>query len=86
MYKVKYHKNVVKFLQKQDKKIVKKILDIFDDIKKDLNFSKYDIKPLKGIQNHYRLRISKFRVIFSVENDKLLIKVIKASSRGDVYK
>ena len=38
MYKVKYHKNVIKFLQKQDRSIVKKIIDFFDEVKKDLNF------------------------------------------------
>jgi len=46
MYKVKYHKNVVKFLQKQDKKIVKKIIGFFDEIKYDLNFKNYDVKKL----------------------------------------
>jgi mRNA interferase RelE/StbE len=86
MYKVKYHKNVIKFLQKQDKTIVKKIIGFFDEIKKDLNFKNYDVKKLKGFENSFRLRISKFRIIFTVENNELLIEVIKADSRGDIYK
>ena len=86
MYKVKYHKNVIKFLQKQDKTIVKKIIGFFDEIKKDLNFKNYDVKKLKGFENSFRLRISKFRIIFTVENNELLIEVIKANSRGDIYK
>jgi len=86
MYKVKYHKNVIKFLQKQDRSIVKKIIDFFDKVKKDLNFKNYDVKKLKGLENSFRLRISKFRIIFTVENNELLIEVIKADSRGDIYK
>jgi mRNA interferase RelE/StbE len=86
MYKVKYHKNVIKFLQKQDRSIVKKIIDFFDEVKKDLNFKNYDVKKLKGFENSFRLRISKFRIIFTVENNELLIEVIKADSRGDIYK
>ena len=86
MYKVKYHKNVVKFLQKHDKKIVKKIIGFFDEIKYDLNFKNYDVKKLKGFENSYRLKISKYRIIFTVKNDELLIKVIKSDSRGDIYK
>jgi len=86
MYKVKYQKNVIRFLQKQDKTIVKKIIGFFDEIKKDLNFKNYDVKKLKGFENSFRLRISKFRIIFTVENDKLLIQVIKVDSRGDIYK
>jgi len=86
MYKVKYHKNVIKFLQKQDRSIVKKIIDFFDEVKKDLNFKNYDVKKLKGFENSFRLRISKFRIIFTIENNELLIEVIKADSRGDIYK
>jgi mRNA-degrading endonuclease RelE of RelBE toxin-antitoxin system len=32
------------------------------------------------------LRISKYRIIFSVRDDILVVEVIKAKSRGDVYK
>ncbi len=86
MYRVKYHKNVVKFLQKQDKKIVKKIVEVFDILKVDLDFSKFDIKELKGFENIYRLRVSKYRIIFEIKDNELLIEIIKAGSRGDIYK
>ena len=86
MYRVKYSKNVVKFLQKQDKKLVKKIIDTFDELKIDLDFSKFDIKELKGFNNIFRLRVSKYRIIFEVNGNELLIEVIKAGSRGDIYK
>jgi mRNA interferase RelE/StbE len=87
MYSVKYHKQVIKFLQKQDKKVVAKIVSFFDDIKCDIhNIENYDVKELKGFDNKYRLRVSKYRVIFSIYDNILLIEVIKANSRGDIYK
>jgi len=86
MYRVKYHKNVVKFLQKRDKKIVKKIVEVFDILKVDLDFSKFDIKELKEFENIYRLRVSKYRIIFEIKDNELLIEIIKAGSRGDIYK
>ena len=86
MYSVRYSKQVVKFLQKQDIGIRVKVVEFFENIKDNADFGKYDVKRLKGFSNIYRLRISKFRVIFSVDDKNLLIKVIKASSRGDVYK
>ena len=87
MYKISYHKQVVKFLQKQDKNVVKKIIDCFDSLKSNpKDFINCDIKPLKGFIDKYRLRVSKFRIIFSIEDDKLIIEVIKANSRGDIYK
>ena len=49
MYRVKYHKQVIKFLQKQDKKLAKQIIEFFDLIKIDLDFRNYDVKPKKQL-------------------------------------
>jgi mRNA interferase RelE/StbE len=87
MYKVKYHKQVIKFLQKQNKEIAKRVVNFFDELKYDLKImSNYDVKELKGLKNRYRLRVSKFGVIFSIINNELVIEVIKADSRGGIYK
>jgi mRNA interferase RelE/StbE len=87
MYSVKYHKQVLKFLQKQDKKVKKDIVDFFELIKSDpYDFKGHDVKSFKGYENRYRLRIRKYRVIFSIVDEALVVEVIKAGSRGDVYK
>jgi len=37
-------------------------------------FSLYlDIKKLKGFKNHYRLRIGKYRILFEIEKDKIIV-------------
>ncbi|SMC09489.1 type II toxin-antitoxin system RelE family toxin [Nitratiruptor tergarcus] len=86
MYRIKYSKQVIKFLQKQKKEIVQKIMSTFDELKHELELDRFDIKELKGFQNVYRLRIGKYRIIFRVLEEELIIEVIKAVSRGDVYK
>ena len=87
MYKVVYKKQVVKFLQKQELPIRKKVIDFFDDIKiSQEHLYNYDVKPMKGFSNKYRLRIAKFRIIFSIEDEQLIIEVIRGGSRGDIYK
>ncbi len=45
-----------------------------------------DIRKMKGrsIQNIFRLRVGKFRVLFVREID--LIKIIEIDTRGDIYK
>ncbi len=87
MYSLKYHKQVLKFLQKQDKKVRKDIVDFFELIKSNpYDFKEYDVKSFKGYENRYRLRIRKYRVIFSIVDEALVIEVIKAGSRGDIYK
>jgi mRNA interferase RelE/StbE len=43
-----------------------------------------DIKPLRGSEGNFRLRVGDWRVLFSCEVDGIRIK--KIAPRGDVYK
>lgn len=47
-----------------------------------------DIKRLKGQKNHgmYRLRVSDYVIIYTVDNGRLIVRVIDADNRGDIYK
>ena len=63
------------------------ILDIFDDIAKDPYTSDYDIKPYKcSYNNTYRLRVGKYRYIYRIFDEEILILVSGADSRGSIYK
>lgn len=44
-----------------------------------------DIKPLKGTEDSYRLRVGSWRILYSThDGDTILIE--KVGPRGDVYK
>lgn len=47
-----------------------------------------DIKELKGKKNKglYRLRVGEYRIIYSVDNGELIVYVVDAGNRGEVYK
>ena len=45
-----------------------------------------DIKPLTNSGGLYRLRVGAYRVIYTVEHDKLVVYVVEIGNRGDVYK
>ena len=45
-----------------------------------------DIKVMRGHTNLFRLRVGTFRVLYSVENDVLIVRVLEIGNRGDVYK
>ena len=44
-----------------------------------------DIKKLAG-RDGYRLRFGGRRALYRVENDQLIIEVVKIGPRGDIYK
>jgi mRNA interferase RelE/StbE len=45
-----------------------------------------DIKPLKGRHGTYRRRVGAYRIIYSVDYEARVVKVLKIGSRGDIYK
>lgn len=44
-----------------------------------------DIKQLKGYDGLFRLRVGSYRVIYTVDNGKLVVYVIDAGNRGEIY-
>ena len=49
--------------------------------------SDIDIKILKGYTNLLRMRINSYRIIYHVyKNEIIIIDVIDAGSRGQIYK
>ncbi len=47
-----------------------------------------DIKELRGKQNRglYRLRVADYRIIYTIDNGKLIVCVVDAGNRGEIYK
>ena len=42
-------------------------------------------KKLKGEDNLWRIRVGDYRVIYSIEDDKLVVLVVRVAHRKDVY-
>ena len=44
-----------------------------------------DIKELKGHKGWFRLRVGAYRIIYTVDNGRLIIRIIDAGNRGQIY-
>ncbi|MDF5714369.1 MAG: type II toxin-antitoxin system RelE/ParE family toxin [Rhizonema sp. NSF051] len=44
------------------------------------------VKKLKDRENAYRIKVSAYRILYKIQDDILLITVIKIGHRQDVYK
>ena len=44
-----------------------------------------DIKKLKGHDKLLRLRVGEYRIIYTLDNGELIVYVIDAGSRGQIY-
>lgn len=44
-----------------------------------------DIKRMKGHEGLFRLRVGNYRILYTVEHGQLVVCVIDAGSRGQIY-
>jgi mRNA interferase RelE/StbE len=84
MYNIEFTKQAIKDLRKIPRNNVSKVIEKIKILSVNPRDSKLDIKQLKGVDG-YRLRVGDYRVIYEIEDAKLIIKVIKVQSRGNVY-
>ena len=86
MYKVEFLKEAVEELSRIDsiwqKRILNKIKILTDNPKHLAN----NIKKLKGrYQEYYRLRVGDYRIIYSIEKDRLVILIVRVGHRKEIY-
>ncbi len=43
------------------------------------------VEKLRGTENRYRVRVGEYRILYEIEDRKLLILVIRVGHRRDVY-
>lgn len=80
-YEIVLEKRASKFLKKQPQNQRIRILTAI----KDLPYSG-DIKAMKGFSELFRLRVGSYRILYTIEKEVLVIRVIDIGNRGDIYK
>ncbi len=81
MYRIVLKKRAKKFIDSlplPEKKRIVRAIELLPDGE--------DIKKLKGHDDLLRLRVGDYRVIYTVNNGELIVCVIDAGNRGDIYK
>jgi len=80
-YKIVIDKRALRFIAKQPRTQQERILKAIYKLPHEGN-----IKSLAGKKDEYRLRLGDYRIIYSIHEDILTVKVLNAGNRGDVYK
>lgn len=80
MYKIIIKKKAKKFIDKlpQNEKI--RIVKAIEKLP-----AGEDIKKLKGYSNLLRLRVGDYRIVYMVNHGELVVIVIDAGNRGEIY-
>lgn len=80
MYKIIIKKKAKKFIDKLPKNERLRIAKAIEALPNG-----EDIKKLKGYTNLLRLRVGDYRIIYTVNHGELVVIVIDAGNRGQIY-
>jgi mRNA interferase RelE/StbE len=85
VYKISYSKEAEKSLLRMPRNTAKLIRKKLDAIAVKPFANHPNAKKLQGREG-FRLRVGDWRVIYKIQNEQLVIIVLKIASRGEVYK
>lgn len=81
MYQIIIKKKAKKYIDKLPINEKKRVVTAIQQLP-----SGEDIKKLKGYDDLLRLRVGNYRIVYTLDNGKLIVFVIDIDNRGDIYK
>jgi len=85
VYKISYTKEADKSLLRMPRNTAKLIREKIEAIAGDPYAKHPNARKLQDREG-YRLQVGDWRVIYKIQNERLIIVVMKVASRGEVYK
>ena len=85
MYKIIFAKDAQKTLLRLPRNTANLIRQKLEQLAEDPFTSSLNVKKLQN-RTGYRLRIGDWRVIYELQNDELIILILKIAPRGEVYR
>jgi len=85
MYKLKYRRQARNYLARLPLKTKTAIVTKLNEIAADPDAPSHNIDILKSREG-FRLRVGRYRILYTRQDDQLIIEVMKVRSRGDIYK
>lgn len=81
-YRIEYTKSAVKDVAALDPQVRRRVLRAIDDLAE--NPRQVGAIQLKG-SKHWRIRVGDYRVIYDINDGKLIVLVLRVRHRGEVY-
>jgi mRNA interferase RelE/StbE len=85
MYGIVFTKQADRTLRKMSRNTARLIREKLDQLAQDPYARNPNLTRLQG-RPGYRLRVGDWRIIYEIENDRLVILVLKIAPRGGAYR
>lgn len=83
-YSIEFRPSVLKSLKRLPKQDLVKIKNKIDSLSK--NLPDPTTTKLKGNNPFHRIRAENYRIIYEINNNQLIVLVVKIGHRKDIYK
>ncbi|MGC8683325.1 MAG: type II toxin-antitoxin system RelE family toxin [Athalassotoga sp.] len=83
-YEILIHHNVQKIIKKLPKNLILEMLNSMNELAD--NPRPNGSKKLKGYKNLWRIRVGEWRIIYAIEDERLIVVVVELATPGQAYK
>lgn len=83
-YTIELADDVIKALERLPKNVVIRLDKAIDALAE--NPRPHGYRKLVGTHDDYRIRVGDYRIIYSIEDDRLVILIIDVGHRKDIYR
>lgn len=83
-WQVIIHRKAEKTLKRLHGEMLERIRDTFRSLAEDSRPIGY--KKMSGYDNLYRIRVGDWRIIYAIEDDRLIVLVLEVAPRSGIYR
>jgi mRNA interferase RelE/StbE len=84
VYRVELKRQPEKFIRQQDRRIQTQLVAALKKLAE--NPRPPQAKKLEGMDGLYRIRTGDYRIVYLIEDDKLIVLVVRIGHRKEIYR
>ncbi len=84
MYEIEFSTKAIKFFKNKESKLKKRVFEAINNLR--LEPLPYGYVLLKGTEKEFRIRVGKYRIIYSIFYDLKTIIILDINKRDKIYK
>lgn len=84
MYRIEFTSTAARQVRKLDRPMRTRLLDAIESLASSPHPD--GVKELASTENAWRIRVGDYRVIYSIEDDVLVVTVVRVAHRREVYR
>ena len=83
MYRIEFTNPAAKEFRALSEELKRRIVPVVDGLIQNLRLR--GVRKLVGYENLYRVRVGQYRIVYEVDDGKMLIRVTRVRHRRDAY-